>query len=416
MHTRLSEGVVGFGILALSVVALAPAQGQIYETNNVMVQTFVGSAFSGYLDGVGQQTMFSRPTHLAADSAGNIFVYDSGNLRIRKITPDGTVSTFAGGGKQPPPGQGTNVYFIGSVNAMIVDHSDTLWVAGQLNQPSLTSIQPDGYVSEPVTLTDLPSGPGDMCLDSRGNIYLSAANRIYRYETNGILSVFAGSGNTGGVDGNGIFSSFDAPSALAVDSADTIYVWEGRRIRRVFQNRDVVTLLKGQLSGVDVDGVGTNASISRVSALSIDKAGNLIAAGEWSIRRITAQTNVTTLAGSFTENGDRNGTGNIARFNFAEGLCIVSNVVYVADSYNHRIRSISFDPPEQPVSAASLDLNTYPGLKITGTIGRTYRIEASSDGTSWSPLETLLLTRNPYLWIDPAPATAKRMYRAFLLP
>jgi len=393
------------------------AEAQIYETNNVTVQTFVGSGFSGYLDGVGQQTMFNQPTHLAADSAGNIFVCDSG--RIRKITPDGTVSTFAGGGNQPPPGQGTNVYFPGSVNAMVVDHSDTLWLAGRFNAAVLTAIGRDGHVFEQKTLNGLPGGPLGICVDSADNIYLSAGNQIYRYDTNGTLALFAGSGNTGAVDGNGAFCSFDAPSALAADAADNIYVWEilGRRIRKINPNRDVTTVTSSQQGApADLDGVGTNASLKTVSAIATDHTGNLIAAGELSVRKITVQTNVTTIAGSFNESGDQNGSGKVARFLFASGLCIVGNVIYVADSYNARIRSISFDPPDQPVLPANLELSTYPGLKITGTIGRTYRIETSRDGRAWNSAEKLVLTRSPYLWIDPVPAEGKKMYRAFLLP
>jgi serine/threonine protein kinase, bacterial len=85
------------------------AKAQIYDTNNVVVQTFAGSGFSGYLDGVGQQTMFNYPSKVAGDSSGNLFVLDGGNARIRKITSDGTVSTYAGGGAGSLPGYGTSV-------------------------------------------------------------------------------------------------------------------------------------------------------------------------------------------------------------------------------------------------------------------------------------------------------------------
>src|SRR5207245_6116579 len=90
-------------------VAATALQGraQFYDTNGDYVQTFAGSGFSGYVDGVGQMTMFNNPSKIVSDSTGNLFVLDIANYRIRKITPDGTVSTFAGGGSSIP-GVGTN--------------------------------------------------------------------------------------------------------------------------------------------------------------------------------------------------------------------------------------------------------------------------------------------------------------------
>src|SRR5438105_15590499 len=82
---------------------------QNYDTNNPVVLTFVGSGLSGYLDGQGTQTMFNNPSAVVADSSSNLFVLDNSNSRIRKVTPDGTVSTFAGGGSGAVPGYGTNV-------------------------------------------------------------------------------------------------------------------------------------------------------------------------------------------------------------------------------------------------------------------------------------------------------------------
>ena len=69
-------------------------------------------------------------------------------------------------------------------------------------------------------------------------------NKIYQYDTNGVVSVFAGSGNNGSADGNGIFSSFTHPAALTCDSANNIYVFDSNNchLRRVNQNRDIVTI------------------------------------------------------------------------------------------------------------------------------------------------------------------------------
>src|SRR5665213_3409927 len=88
-------------LIVLTAIALTfgwRACAQTYDTNNEVVQTFAGSAFSGYMDGQGQLTMFSSPSQIVSDTSSNLYVWDSGNSRIRKISPDGTVTTFAGSG------------------------------------------------------------------------------------------------------------------------------------------------------------------------------------------------------------------------------------------------------------------------------------------------------------------------------
>jgi len=92
----------------LSFAFCWPCFSQTYDTNGDYVQTFAGSGFSGYVDGVGQLTMFNIPSLIVADSHSNLFVWDAMNWLIRKIAPDSTVSTFVGGGTQST-GVGTNV-------------------------------------------------------------------------------------------------------------------------------------------------------------------------------------------------------------------------------------------------------------------------------------------------------------------
>ena len=421
-------------ITTIILMAIATAIGwqagaQTYDTNNVVVQTFAGSGFSGYLDGQGTQTMFNEPLAIVADTSSNLFVIDYGSSpRIRKITPDGTVTTFAGGGIYGIPGYGTNVAFANSVAiTMTIDHSNTLYLMNYNTGTSMLRVGSDGYVSN-IPLTGLSGGSGlrsGLCVDSGNNIYISdtSGNKIYRYRTNGVLEVFAGSGNAGSLDGNGVFTSFSNPSALAADTADNIYVCDANQlIRKINQNRDVVTIA-GNLNDTDSDGFGTNASFYLVSGICADGFGNLYlacfspSAGN-SIRKMTATTNVTTLAGSFTQYGYANGIGSLARFNGGgdEGICFSQGMIFLADAFNYRIRQISFNPSSQVVSSANLQLNTYPGLQIIGTVGRTYQIQTSPDIASWTTRATLLLTSSPFLWIDQNPVSGNKFYRAVLLP
>jgi hypothetical protein len=412
------------------VLTLSHAMSQIYDTNSDTVQTLAGSGFTGYLDGQAMQTMWNGPQWVVADTSGNLYVWDSGNARIRRVSPTGAVSTFAGGGGSVSyEGYGTNMLFPTSLlSQMVIDHLNTILMAVSVNGSTyLLRIGTNAYVSiEYTNLPYLSTGSG-LAVDSANNLYYSDATHVYRYyPSNHISEVFVGSGNVGQVDGNGIFCSFAGAGALAVDAANNVYVYDNelygpKVVRRVNQNRDVVTIAGGSASLVD--GVGRNAAIDTVSVMCMDTAGNIIfndgdvGSGDGiAIRKITPATNVVTMAGSFSSHGYANGPGYLALFNGAFGLCVADGTLFVADFGNQRIRQITFNPVPQPVSGGDVVLNTYAGLQISGIVGRAYQIQSSPDMSTWRTEATILLTSSPYLWIDQSGLGRKKFYRTFLLP
>ena len=414
-------------IFTLASTFAGKTGAQIYDSNNIVVQTFAGFGIPGYVDGQGQLTAFSSPSQIVSDTASNLFVWDSGNYRIRKITPNGTVTTFAGGGSYVG-GYGTNASLAwGSGGALAIDHANTLWlvmVSGYSGLPYLVTIGTNGYVSVANGgLTNLNTYSG-ICFDSANNLYYSGVNRIYRYSPGtGVAQAFAGSGISGYYDGQGtLFSAFSNPTALACDQADNIYVWDSGNglIRRIDQNQNVTTLAGNPFNYYSsTDGVGTNAAFSGfIGSMFSDNQGNLYLVCGSCIRKINAQTSVVTLAGIFSQYqaAYANGPGYLARFFNAAGGCFSQGMIFVADTGNNRIRNIAFNPEAQIVSPASLQLNTYPGLQITGTVGRTYQIQASPDMNAWNTVTTLLLTSSPYLWMDQNPVSGNKFYRAMLLP
>jgi hypothetical protein len=359
-------------LVAIALALAGQAEGQIYDTNNNYVQIFAGSGVASYLEGQGTQAMFNQPSAVVADTSSNLFVLDSGNRRIRRITPSGSTSTFVGGGAGSLPGYGTSVsleYYASGLGSMVIDHSNivSITVPG-----GLLRIFTDAY-AEFLTFTGMTTQSG-ITVDSGNNLYYSTAsgNQIYRLGANGTLTLFAGNGSSGATDGNGIFASFNRPGAVAVDAANHVYVFDSgsHLIRRIDQSQNVTTIAGSGLSS-DMDGQGTGAGFSSIYAMTVDDNGNVIMACGSSIRRMSASTNVTTVAGSFSQNSYANGVGALARFDYATGVCLSQGMMFVADAYNERIRQISFDPQPQLVATANLAIHNYAGLTINGVVGRT---------------------------------------------
>ena len=242
MHTTKTKIISA--TMALLVAIGWQADAQIYDTNNEVVQTFAGFGIPGDVDGQGQFTAFSAPAQIASDTASNLFVWDSGNARIRKITPDGTVTTFAGGGSYLD-GYGTNVSLNwGQIGAMAMDHADILWlvmVSGYNGLAYLVTIDTNGYVSQVNGGLANLGGSSGICFDSADILYYSGGNKIYRYNpVSGVANAVAGSGISGYYDGQGtLFSAFNNPTVLTCDQANTIYVWDSGNnvIRRIDQNQ-----------------------------------------------------------------------------------------------------------------------------------------------------------------------------------
>jgi streptogramin lyase len=415
-------------LLAITTLSCLRAEAQTYDTNNEVVSTFAGYGIPGDVDGQGQLTAFSSPNQIVSDTASNLYVWDSGNSLIRKITPDATVSTFVGGGTYFE-GYGTNVSLSwGTAGSMAMDHSNTLWIVmgnGYYGgpYPYLMTIGTNGYVDvENGGLTNLTTSSG-ICFDSANNLYYSGGNRIYRYHPdNGLVEAIAGSGIYGNYDGQGpLFSAFNNPTALTVDQAGNIYVWDNGNytIRRIDHSQNVTTVAGNSYYYYPIaDGAGTNATFNGVLSMFSDNTGNIYFVCGSCIRKMDAQTNVVTLAGNFNQYppGYANGPGYLARFNNASGGCLSQGMIFVADTGNNRIRNISFNPQSQASPQANLVLNTYPGLQITGTIGRTYQIQSSPDMNNWTTAATLLLNSSPFLWIDQNPVCGNKFYRAVMLP
>jgi len=317
------------------------------------VVTLAGSTF-GFLDNaIGTLAQLNDPFGVAVDGAGNVYVADTDNHRIRKITPAGAVTTLAGSTAGFVDATGTAARF-SFPYGVAVDGAGNVYVADTGNQ-RIRKVTPAGVVT---TLAgnatagfvdatgiaarfDFPQG---VAVDGVGNVYVgdTVNQRIRKITPAGVVTTLAGS-TPGFVDGTGIAAQFNSPYGVAVDGAGNVYVADSsnHRIRKVTP-AGVVSTLAGSTAGF-VDAAGIAARFNFPFGVAVDGVGNVYVADNSNhrIRKVTPAGVVTTVAGDGTS-GFVDGTGTAARFNFPVGVAVdgAGGNVYVADTNNHRIRHI----------------------------------------------------------------------------
>jgi uncharacterized protein YjiK len=326
-----------------------------------VVSTLAGTAGSvGSADGTGGAASFNFPSGVATDSASNVYVADTNNHTIRKITSAGVVSTLAGiaGLTGSTDATGATARFSGP-RGVATDSAGNVYVADEGNH-TIRKITPAGVVTTLAgTAGSVGSAdgtgaaasfnfPSGVATDSAGNVYVadSSNNTIRKITPAGVVSTLAGTpGLAGSTDATGAAARFNLPLGVATDSAGNVYVADtlNNTIRKI-TSAGVVSTLAGTVGTGSADGTGAAASFNSPVGVAADSAGNIYVAdtSNSTIRKITPAGAVTTLAGTAAGFGSVDGTGAAARFNFPSGIATDSaGNVYVADTSNSTIRKIT---------------------------------------------------------------------------
>lgn len=362
------------------VTILTPPQGNAsptptpsasIEATQYVVSTLAGYGPEGFVDGAGSQAQFFYPFGVAADANGHVYVADADNHSIRKVSPQGEVSTLTGVGY---PGDADGLGFQPDAKAsypagsqaqfsgprgVAVDGAGNVYVADSGNH-RIRKVMPDGTVS---TLAGSTEGYADgvgaqarfaypvgVAVDNVGNVYVADHwnHRIRKITPDGTVTTLAGS-DDGYAEGTGTAARFTYPSGVAVDNVGQVYVADqgNHRIRKI-SPAGVVSTVAGSIWGY-ADGVGDQAQFAYPTGVALDDTGNVYVTDlgylgdQWThhrIRRVNPGGVVSTLAGA-TE-GYADGVGTQAQFHGPFGIAVdgVGNVL-VADTNNHRIRKVS---------------------------------------------------------------------------
>jgi sugar lactone lactonase YvrE len=263
---------------------------------------------------------FFGPEGLAADAQGNLFIADTLNNRIRRISPDGLVTTLAGSG----PG---------------------------------TAYGFDGALRDGPAETARFNDPSDVAVDAAGVLFVTdRLNHVIRkIAPDGQVSIFAGTGEPGSADGAGRAASFELPNRIAIDREGNLYVTEGRfldfgertygfRVRKITPDAQVTTLAGTGEPGYR-DGPAASAQFDVPIGVAVDAEGNVyvVDSGSHRIRRISPDGSVSTIAGSGVA-GYTDGPAAEAEFWYPTDVAVgPDGKLYIADSKNHRIRIITIE-------------------------------------------------------------------------
>ena len=322
------------------------------------VMTLAGSGTSASINGTGTAASFRNPQGTVVDANGNIYVAEYLDHKIRKITPTGIVTTFAGSGAQGTTnGIGTAASFT-RPNGLAIDASRNIYVADEWCH-RIRKITPTGVVT---TLAGSSSGsangigtaaqfnhPSGVAVDNSGNVFVCDRNNhlIRKITSSGVVTTFAGSGSAGNTNGTGAAASFKNPTGIAIDNSGNLYVtdYSNHSIRKI-TSAGVVTTLAGPVgaSGTwgTTNGTGTSARFNYPYHIAIDSYGNLYTTdmGNQKVRKITTAGVVSNYVGGGTV-GNVDGVRTAASFNSPRGIAIdADDNLYVGDYSNHLVRKI----------------------------------------------------------------------------
>jgi len=358
--------------------------------------------FSGD-NGPATSAQLNGPAGVAVDSAGNLYIADQNNYRIRKVS-NGVITTVAGNGTHgfsgdngPATSAQLNLYNGGYPIGIAVDSAGNLYISDsgnlrirKVSNGVITTVAGNGtqgFSGDNGPATSAQLSAGGVAVDSAGNLYIAdTLNSRIRRVTNGVITTVAGNGTSGfsGDGGPATSAELADPQGVAVDSAGNLYIADYARIRKV-SNGVITTVAGNGIWGFSGDnGPATSAQVSDYG-IAVDSAGSLYFA-DGSKNRIRKVSNgvITTVAGDGIPgfNGD-NGPATSAQLSYPSGVALDSaGSLYIADTYDGRIRKVSggvittvagngtlgYSGDGGPATSAELDLPENLAIDSAGNI------------------------------------------------
>ncbi len=308
---------------------------------NAIATSWIGST-SGDINATGTAAKLNEPEGIVIAPSGIVYVVDTGNNKIKKITPEGVVTTLAGTGDDGDVVGAGNVAQFSSPNGITMDVDGNLYITDVGNY-KIKKITPAGVVSNFAGGSFSDFGiPFGITIDAAKNLYVcdASAKKIKKVTPAGVISTFAGTGASGETNGPGNTATFQSPNEIVIDGSGNLFVADGNKIRKITSTGVVSTFKTGISENANQDG---DTEFFLPGAMAINSAGDIyFESGVGSkVKKITPSGEVSTIIGS-SNNGDQDGKGSDARFFYPQGIAIsASGVIYLSDTNNNKIKKIT---------------------------------------------------------------------------
>jgi uncharacterized protein (TIGR03437 family) len=346
----------------------------IFKITQGVIHLFAGNSRAGFSGdgGPAVDAQLTAPQGMAIDAAGNVYIADTGNNRIRLVSSKGIISTFAGNGVGDFGGDGgpATIAELNLPAAVAVGHSGNVYIADTANHcirlvttngaittfagiglSGFYGFSGDGGPAVEATVSNVQ----DVTVDSSGNVYIadSGAAAVREVNTSGIINSIAGIGGSFGFSGDGgaaTSAQLETPAGVAVDAAGNIYVLTSSdgRVREINASGIINTIAGNGSFGFFGDGgPAIDAEFTSPNGLALDSAANLYVAdtGNERIRKFTAGGTINTIVGNGANASSYSGDGGPAaraQLNGPKGAAVdAAGNVYIADTGNNRVRVVS---------------------------------------------------------------------------
>lgn len=356
-------------------------------------------------NGPAVNAQFSAPQGLVVDRAGNLYISDKANHRVRKIDAAGTIATIAGNGNQGSTGDGGSAILAQLQNpeGLAIGPGDDLYIAETVGH-RVRKVDQNGMITTvmgtgkagfsgdggPATQAEL-NVPRGIAVDEAGNLYIADTgnNRIRKVDAAGKITTIAGNGTSGdrGDGGSAVAAELNTPRSVAVDRAGNLYIADSssHRIRKVDVGGRISTMAGNGIRGFSGDGGPANrAQLAVPNGVAVDRDGNVYI-GDYSsyrVRKVDPGGTITTVAGAGPGYPGDGGPATQVYLSVPKSVFRDKNgLLYIAESASHRVRRV--DPGGEITTIAGTGIGGFSGdggLAVNAQLNEPFGVTVDPDG------------------------------------